>query len=128
MNKIQLENLKNIIVLENEIDDNSFIGFEVEHKQDFKGNKYEILKSEEIYYSLGIILGNKVYAREDYLLEVLLTNEINAIENKDIYQHGYPESRLIPSDFYETCNESLLEEAKDRMNNQIENILNDYFI
>ena len=128
MNKIQLENLKNIIILENEIEANSFIGFEVEHKQDFKGNKYEILKSEEIYYSLGIILGNKVYAREDYLLEVLLTNEINAIADKDIYQHGYPESRLIPSDFYETCNESLLEEAKDRMNEQIENILNDYFI
>ena len=36
-------------------------------------------------------------------IKTLLERATENIENKEIYEHGYPEARLIPSDFYEQC-------------------------
>jgi hypothetical protein len=63
---------------------------------------------------------------QDELLELLLKGYIDAIENKDIYDHGYPEARLIPANFYENCEDSVIKEAKEDISELIENKLREF--
>lgn len=60
------------------------------------------------------------------LLEKLLEKEISLLENKDIYDNGYPESRLIPSNFFENCEDTFIEETKEEICELIEEILREY--
>jgi len=63
----------------------------------------------------------KIYETElDFIIskiKTLLERATENIENKEIYEHGYPEARLIPSDFYKKCEENhkefFIEEIKE---------------
>lgn len=39
----------------------------------------------------------------------ILQDAIEDIESGNIYEHGYPESRLIPSNYYELCEETFID-------------------
>ena len=122
--RIKLKELKNIVFVD--FKENEFTGFTVETKYDINGTEYEILTEEVNYIYAFELLDNKVYIDENYLLDVLLTKHIKPLENKEIYEHGYPESRLIPANFYEDCQDNYIETVKNEFCDRIENILRDY--
>lgn len=49
-----------------------------------------------------------------------------AISNNEIYEHGYPESRLIPSDFKETCEDEWIRSVNDEVNIVVEEYLSNF--
>lgn len=45
----------------------------------------------------------------------LLVSTSEAIANGEIYEHGYPESRLIPPNFYEDCEDGCIGYVNDNI-------------
>jgi len=122
--KIKMEELKNSLFMESK--EKSFTGFTVENKNDINNETFEVLKEEAKYVKVIEIANTNLFVREDVLIESLLSDSIKTIEGGDIYEHGYPEARLMPSDHYEKCNESFKESVCDDFNEKINEILNDY--
>lgn len=60
-------------------------------------------------------------------IKTLLERATYNIENKEIYEHGYPEGRLIPSDFFETCEREHLNHFKDEISEIVEDYLMDLY-
>ena len=60
--------------------------------------------------------------RED-LLKELLCDEIESIRSGEIYEHGYPESRLIPQDHYKLCEKSFIENVVYDISEEISSLL-----
>ena len=65
-------------------------------------------------------------SKNDKILEELLKEEIEAIENGDIYAHGYPEARLMPCNFGEQCQEALINDAQERISKLVEDKLREF--
>ncbi len=59
------------------------------------------------------------------LLEQILSKEIDMVANREIYDHGYPEARLIPSNFYDDSLDIFAKEIKEEINDLIDDILHD---
>ena len=127
MEKVKLEELKNILLASKEIACKRFIGFVTSEHFDIFNTKYELEKSKEEYFYLTDILDKKMFVSKTFLLETLLTKEADMILNNEIYEHGYPEARLIPSDFYEKCQEDFVQNTIQEIGEEIENLLNEYF-
>ena len=60
-----------------------------------------------------------------------LTNIIKAatraVESNEIYQHGYPEARLIPANWKEDCEDSFKENVTECMSEVIADYLDSLF-
>ena len=125
MKRIKLEELNDIII--NNIDVDYFVGYNVTEHKDVNGLKYELKNMEEKYYFLDKFHGNKIFVSESHLLHVLLGEYIDDIESGSIYDHGYPESRLIPSNHQERCQEDFLEAVVDTVTEKVECLLRQYF-
>ena len=125
MVNIKLEELNEFIL--SKCEEDSFNGFTTVRKTDINNNKYELKDDEQKYIFLVEILGNRIFASEDYMLECLLKDHIGAIENLEIYEHGYPEGRLIPHNHTQNCEEETFEFITGEFNDKIKNILNQYF-
>ena len=52
----------------------------------------------------------------------IINNATEAVEKRDIYQHGYPEARLIPSNWREECEDSF----KENVIEDVTEIIADY--
>lgn len=59
-------------------------------------------------------------------IKKIVDEAIEAIEDNRIYDHGYPESRLVPADHYEKAEQFWMEEVKDKVSEIVERILSDY--
>lgn len=68
-----------------------------------------------------------VLVSEESLLHSLLRSYIESIQSGEIYDHGYPERRLIPSDHVEQCQESFLETVIEDITDKVSNIIREYF-
>lgn len=64
---------------------------------------------------------------DEILLEEAIEEELKPLVNKEIFEHGYPEARMIPSDHYEKCLEEFKEELKEKVNDAIDNIVHDLY-
>ena len=126
MVNIQLDELNEFIL--SKCKEDSFNGFTTVSKIDINNNTYELKNDEQKYIFLVEILGNRIFASEDCMLECLLKDHINAIENREIYEHGYPEARLIPHNHTQDCEEESFNFITGEFNDKIKNILNQYFI
>ena len=109
-----------------------FVGVKVLDKVDMLGNKYVEPVQECNYVFLGDITdknddGVNLFITEHKLIEVLLKKYIKEIEDGSIYEHGYPEGRLIPSSHYEDCNEGYRTIVKDEICELVDNVLSEYF-
>ena len=125
MKKIKLEELNDIII--SNIDVGYFAGYNVTEHKDVNGLKYELKDEEEQYYFLGKFHDSKVFVSESHLLHMLLGEYIDDIESRDIYAHGYPEGRLIPSDHHEKCQEYFLEKIQEEIAEKVDNAVSHYF-
>ena len=125
MKKIKLSKLNDIVI--KEIDEDYFIGFSVTKHTDVNGITYELKDMEEKYYFLTKFGENKIFISETHLLYTLLGEYINNIESNDIYAHGYPESRLIPSNHHEECQKYYLEQIQEDITEKVSDIINQYF-
>lgn len=59
------------------------------------------------------------------MLEEAIEDELTPLINRSIFDHGFPESRLVPSNFYEECLSLFLEELKEKICDEIDNIVHD---
>ena len=125
MLNMKVDKLNNFII--NDCKENCFLGMTTIKKKDFWGNDYEIKSQEQKYVFMFEFMENRFFASEDFLIESLLEKYIKHIENGDIYEHGYPESRLIPQNHTEECEKSVYEEVVEEFNDKIKDILNQYF-
>lgn len=125
MKRVKLEKLSDIVPINVEADE--FTGYTVTKNTDVNGDHYELLDREEKYLFLFKMLDVNIYISEYHLLDRLLNKYIVPIENKEIYEHGYPEGRLVPSNFYEKCEEEYLENVKEEISEKVENIIQEYF-
>jgi len=123
--RIKLDELKDIVFLN--CKEEIFTGYTTKLVKDIYNNDYEILGTEEKYIYLYETLGTKTYISETLLLETLLIKEISTIDDGTIYEHGYPESRLIPSNHYAERREGLLENVIEDVSDKIREILEGYF-
>ena len=125
MNKVCFKKLKDFIVGDYDIE--GFIGYETELKTDFLGNKYHTLTREEKYLYVGNFFNNNVFISERRLLEILTSEHISKILSSEIYEHGYPESRLVPITHKEDCERCFIDFVQDDIGKKIQDILSDYF-
>ena len=125
MKRIKLNELSNIIFLNSKED--IITGYTTDKRKDILGIDYELLKEEQKYIYLFSLEKNRFYLLELFLLDRLLLEDIKLIQSGEIYDHGYPESRLILSNHYETCRESFLNTLKEEFCDKIETIISDYF-
>ena len=126
MKRVKLEKLNDIIST-NTDDLSSFIGFDVIRNTDINNVEYELKGDEDKYHFLCKFGDNAVFVSESHLLQTLLGEYIDDIESGDIYSHGYPESRLIPSDHNERCQESCLEQILVDITEKVSDIIEQYF-
>ena len=119
--RIKLDELKGIVFLN--CKEKIFTGYTTKLVKDIYNNDYEILGTEEKYIYLHETLGTEAYISETLLLEILLTKEIGMIDDGTIYEHGYPESRLIPSNHYTECQEGFLDSVTEDISGKIRKIL-----
>ena len=126
MERVKLDRLKNIIIRDTG-NSNCFIGFNVIKKKDINDTEYELKNNEDKYYYLDKLGDNSIFVSESYLLDALLSDYIKNIESNDIYEHGYPESRLVPSNHYESCQESYLEYVLNEVSEKVSNVISSYF-
>ena len=96
-------------------------------KKDINDTEYELKNNEDKYYYLDKLGDNSIFVSESYLLDALLSDYIKNIESNDIYEHGYPESRLVPSNHYESCQESYLEYVLNEVSEKVSNVISSYF-
>lgn len=126
MNRIILDKL-NDIVFKNNCDLDIFLGTTVTKHKDIKGVEYELKENEDKYYRLGTFEDSSVFISENRLLHTLLNEYIHEIESGRIYEHGYPESRLIPSNHHESCQEEYKEYILSEISKKTTIILDEYF-
>ena len=60
-------------------------------------------------------------------IENILKNATEAIENNEIYEHGYPEARLIPMNHVEICQDAIKELVVNAISEIIEEYLESIF-
>lgn len=126
MQKIKLEKLEDFIST-NKTDGENFVGYTSTIHYDMNGDEYELQDSECVYCYLGSQLGNNIFISRSVLFESLLQKEIDSVENGDIYSHGYPESRLIPENHAEQCQEAFINEITDSISDDIDNTFSHLF-
>lgn len=124
--KILLEKLDDIII-KNDCEFKSFIGYNVTNHKDVNGIKYQLKKDEEKYYPIKKIDNMTIFVSESHLLNTLLNDYIDEIESESIYEHGYPESRLIPTNFREDCQESHLAHITDIITDKVSGVITEYW-
>ena len=57
----------------------------------------------------------------------IIKNATEDVEKRNIYQHGYPEARLIPSNWKEECEDSFKENVTECMSEVISDYLDGLF-
>lgn len=124
--KVILDKLDDIIV-KNNCELKSFIGFDVIKNRDVHGVEYELKNDEQKYYLIEKIGDISIFISEDRLLNTLLNDYIDDIESGDIYAHGYPESRLIPSNHHEDCQKYFIDEVEAYITTKVRDIIEQYF-
>lgn len=122
--EVELKSFENTIITDSRAP--FFVGFISETYFDFEGNLYKIKKESKKYLYIFEIFGKHMYVLEDYLIDTLLSEEIQTLKSGEIYEHGYPEGRLIPQNHYEDCNDCFLDSVKESFNEKIDRILRDY--
>lgn len=60
-------------------------------------------------------------------IENILKNATEAIENNEIYEHGYPEARLIPANHIENCQDEFKAFVVEDISEIIEEYLESFF-
>lgn len=124
MKKIKLEELSNIVFLKE--NDSPIAGFTTKKLIDDFGSEYELIDAEEEYFYIERMLDHSIYISKTCLFNTLLSKQIAMIESNEIYEHGYPESRLLPSDFYESCQTGLISLTQEEFSNKIEDVLHEH--
>lgn len=61
--------------------------------------------------------------KNDNLLEEYLSDYVQKMRNGEIYEHGYPESRLIPSSHWTDCEEDFIDSVIEEVSEKIRAIL-----
>lgn len=97
---------------------------------DKDGWKFNSVKSyaEKCYEVIGNIHDNPELIAEEEMTELIqkitdiLQSATQTIVNNDIYEHGYPEGRLIPITFWEDCQIA----HKDSVIEAVSEIIGDY--
>lgn len=102
------------------------LGYISEIGVDMHGVKYEIMRDSRKYINLPEELDNW-YLSEDLILEMLMASKIRTITDGAIFEHGYPEARLIPSNHYRECVDSFIADVKESLNKDVERILLDAY-
>jgi len=77
---------------------------------------YEELKAKAYKY-------DELINDKESLLILYLKDSFVKIENKEMFEHGYPESRLIPSNFYEDCKNDFAESVADKVYEEVKEII-----
>lgn len=124
--RVKLEKLNDMVFM-SDVKDDSFVGYTTEKHKDINNNVYETLKSETKYLYLTTMFESKLYVTEEYLLETLLTDYLKPLRDNSIYDHGYPEGRLIPSNFTEDCQNNYRDEVISSITDKISDIISDNF-
>lgn len=124
MSKIKVTDFPNNYL--SELTENEITLYSVIKKKDINGVEYEILDKEFKYCNVTKVFGKTLYMSKEYLLEVVLAKDLEPLINKEIFEHGYPEGRLVPSNHYESCIEYFTDEIKETFNDMIDNLINDY--
>jgi len=57
----------------------------------------------------------------------ILEGATQAIENREIYEHGYPEGRLIPAGFWEDCQDGHKELVVEAVSEIVRDYLDDLY-
>jgi hypothetical protein len=124
MKVIKVEKLSNYVLMENVGNEVKLVT--VKSNKDFNGTIYETISDEDIYCKLIEVLGKTLYVSKCALLESLLSNEIEQLKNGEIFEHGYPESRLIPSTHHQDCIDSFKESIMNNISGLIDEIISNY--
>lgn len=121
MRYVKLEDLNDYVSI-NETKGDNFIGYTTETNRDINGKEYELEVDREKYCYLGNQLGNYIFISQTRLIESLLQDDIDAVDSGKIYEHGYPESRLVPVDHTESCEEVLKNNIMEEFETKVDNI------
>lgn len=128
MNRVKLSELEDVIFQCGKITKEHFIvGYTTQTKLSIDNKKFEVLGFEKNYVKVVEMGNNAIYISEEKLVELFLVKYIKSIQDGSIYEHGYPESRLIPSDFKEKCEEGLFNEIMEEFKDIAKDIL-EYYI
>lgn len=57
----------------------------------------------------------------------IIKNATESVESHEIYQHGYPESRLIPSNWKEECEDNFKETVAECVSELVSDYLDSIF-
>ena len=58
----------------------------------------------------------------------IIKNATEAVEKREIYQHGYPEERLVPANWKEDCEDSFKESVAECVSEIIADYLDSLFL
>lgn len=122
MKRVHLDELEDVMLL-NDCTDSVVIGYTTELKKDINGDEFEVLDDKDVYYKAVDILGSTMYMSQDKLFNVLVQGAEHDFYSDDIYAHGYPESRLVPSDHAEKSEESFLEMHLEMFREKLHDII-----
>lgn len=115
LSKRKMKNLDDVILL-TDMKEKVFEGYTTYEKADLEG-KNRTFKDETLkYYLVTSILDGNLYISKDKLGDVI-TGEAQMDGADGIYEHGYPEERLVPSNHKEESEEKFfnhyIEEFED---------------
>lgn len=124
--RIVLDKLHDIVIRSNS-ELKSFVGIDVLKQKDINGTEYELENNSQKYCLFKRLENMSIFVSEEYLLNVLLNDYIGEIQSGDIYSHGYPEGRLIPSNHIEMCQDYFLESVTSDIEEKIINIIHEFY-
>lgn len=123
--KVELKSIDNFVF--NDTKELQFTGVVKSTHIDCDGKEYKLESDSEKYLFLTTIFGRRMFISETCLLETLLSQELEDIEDGSIYNHGYPESRLVPADHKKRCEESLIESIEESLCAKVYDVVSQYF-
>lgn len=80
-------------------------------KVDHEGTQYEKIKEEAILCRVCDVLESGLYVTRLQLIESFLHEELEDLKSGVVFEHGYPEERLVPRNHKEECLEIFREDA-----------------
>jgi hypothetical protein len=109
-----------------EINEPQIALYTVQEHKDIEGVKYTTLKEQRTYCKVCSMFGVFLYVEKRSLLRAVIEKDLEPLIDNSIYEHGYPESRLIPSDHYSNCLTVFTEDLTENIKDMIVDIIHDH--
>lgn len=115
LKRIEMEDGLKGEVLMTGVADDVFLGYTTELKTNINGDSHKFQVDEANYYKIFNVLEGSIFMNQEKLVDILVKLPELDYSSGDIYSHGYPEARLVPSNHESDCEEALADKYVSSM-------------